>query len=522
ARGEITRQPRIPLPERPVAQRLHNFMEVEGSYDDADAQAEASRCLSCGICSECMSCTFACGVNAINHDMVATEETVNVGAVILAPGYQIYNAQLSAEFGLGRYPNVVTSLQYERLLSASGPTNGHVKRPSDDQSPQRIAFLQCVGSRDQSHDYCSSVCCMYAAKEAIMTIEHARAEARSGNGNGDVTCQVFFMDTRAYSKGYEEYYRRAEHKYGVKYTRCRLSEVKEDPVTRNLRVRYSSPYENNYQVIEEEFDLIVLSVGMEISDSVKALGRNLGVELDPYGFCHTTLFDPLQTSREGIYVAGPFREPKDIPETVVEASGAAAAVARRLAPARHTLAQVQPYPSERDISGEDPRIGVFVCHCGSNIGGFLDVPGVAAYARSLSGVVHAEDNLYTCSQDTVAHIIEKVQELNLNRVVVSSCTPLTHEPLFQDALRQAGLNPYLFDMANIRNQCSWVHSSTWDETTAKAKSLTRMAVARASKLEPLKTAEVSVNDTALIVGGGAAVLGLEPVEPPEVLYHGTV
>ncbi|MFQ5435322.1 MAG: FAD-dependent oxidoreductase, partial [Anaerolineae bacterium] len=504
ARGEITRQPRIPLPERPVAQRLHNFMEVEGSYDDADAQAEASRCLSCGICSECMSCTFACGVNAINHDMVATEETVNVGAVILAPGYQIYNAQLSAEFGLGRYPNVVTSLQYERLLSASGPTNGHVKRPSDDQSPQRIAFLQCVGSRDQSHDYCSSVCCMYAAKEAIMTIEHARAEARSGNGNGDVTCQVFFMDTRAYSKGYEEYYRRAEHKYGVKYTRCRLSEVKEDPVTRNLRVRYSSPYENNYQVIEEEFDLIVLSVGMEISDSVKALGRNLGVELDPYGFCHTTLFDPLQTSREGIYVAGPFREPKDIPETVVEASGAAAAVARRLAPARHTLAQVQPYPSERDISGEDPRIGVFVCHCGSNIGGFLDVPGVAAYARSLSGVVHAEDNLYTCSQDTVAHIIEKVQELNLNRVVVSSCTPLTHEPLFQDALRQAGLNPYLFDMANIRNQCSWVHSSTWDETTAKAKSLTRMAVARASKLEPLKTAEVSVNDTALIVGGGAA------------------
>jgi heterodisulfide reductase subunit A-like polyferredoxin len=494
----------VPLPEVAVADRIHNFVEVEGGYDDESAQAEAARCLACGICSECMSCTFACGVDAIVHDDVERISKINVGAMILAPGYQIYNAQLSEEYGLGRYPNVVTSLQYERLLSASGPTKGHVQRPSDGASPKRIAFLQCVGSRDQSHDYCSSVCCMYAAKEAIMTIEHAQAEARGGNGHGEVSCQVFFMDTRAYSKGYEEYYRRAEEKYGVKYTRCRLSDVKEDPASRNLRVRYSSPFEGSHQTVEEEFDLVVLSVGMEISEPVKELGRTLGVGLDSYGFCHTTLFDPLQTSQKGIYVAGPFREPKDIPETVVEASGAAASVAQLLAPARHTLTQVQTYPAERNISEEDLRIGVFVCHCGSNIGGFLDVPGVTEYALTLPGVVHAEDNLYTCSQDSIAQIIERVKEKELNRVVVASCTPLTHEPLFQDAIRQAGLNPYLFDMANIRNQCSWIHSEDWDGATAKARSLVRMSVARAGLLEPLETSEMPINKAALVIGGGAA------------------
>jgi heterodisulfide reductase subunit A-like polyferredoxin len=501
--GEITPQPRVPMPELSVEKRIDNFSEVEGGYDDESAQAEAARCLACGICSECMSCVFACGRDAINHDDVASIESIEVGAVILAPGYQVYNAHLSQEFGLGRYPNVVTSLQYERMLSASGPTKGHIQRPSDGSSPKRIAFLQCVGSRDQSHDYCSSVCCMYAAKEAIMTVEHARAEARDGNGDGNVSCQVFFMDTRAYSKGYEEYYRRAEHKYGVKYTRCRLSDVKENPNSQNLVLRYASPYEGSSDVIEEEFDLIVLSVGMEISDSVKDLGTTLGIELDNYGFCHTTLFDPLQTSRPGIFAAGPFREPKDIPETVVEASGAAAAAAKLLAPARFSLARAQEYPPEREIE-KDARIGVFVCHCGSNIGGYLDVPGVAEYARTLPGVVHAEDNLYTCSQDTIVHIIEQINALDLNRVVVASCTPLTHEPLFQDALRLAGLNPYLFEMANIRNQCSWVHSSNWEQATSKGKVLVRMAVARASQLQPLVTSQVPVEPAALVIGGGAA------------------
>jgi heterodisulfide reductase subunit A-like polyferredoxin len=503
-RGEIKPQPRVSMPELPVQDRISNFAEIERGYDEESAREEAARCLACGICSECMSCVFECGKDAINHDMVAQEKTLDIGAVILAPGYQTYHAELSEEYGFGRFPNVITSIQYERLLSASGPTQGHIRRPSDQEPPHRVAFLQCVGSRDQSHDYCSAVCCMYAAKEAIMTVEHTRTETKSDESQPDVQCKVFFIDTRAFSKGYEEYYQRAKEKYGVEYTRCRISEVKQNPVNQNIIVRYSDPYRDNNRIIEEEFDLVVLSVGMEISESVKGLGRQLGVELDEYGFCHTTLFDPLQTSQPGIFAVGPFREPKDIPESVTEASGAAAKASQLISAGRHTLTVQQEYPPERDVSGEEPKLGVFVCHCGSNIGGYLDVPSVAEYAQSLSSVVHAEDNLYTCSQDTIAHIIETVEEKDLNRVVVASCSPITHEPLFQDAIRQAGLNPQLFEMANIRNQCSWVHSDDWEGATCKAKTLVRMAVARSTRLNPLKISEVPVNNTALIIGGGAA------------------
>jgi heterodisulfide reductase subunit A-like polyferredoxin len=316
----------------------------------------------------------------------------------------------------------------------------------------------------------------------------------------DTEVRVFMMDMRAFGKGYEEYYHRAKKKYGIEYTRCRISAVKEDPQTKNLIIRYFI----DDQLREEQFDLVVLSVGMEISAEVKRLGGDLGIELDDYGFCHTALFDPLQTSRPGIYVAGPFREPKDIPETVVEASGAAAVAGELLAPARGTLTRKIEYPSERDVSGEEPRIGVFVCHCGSNIAGFLDVPTVTEYAKSLPFVVHAEHNLYTCSQDSIAQITQQVKELNLNRVVVAACTPRTHEPLFQDSLRMAGLNPHLFEMANIRNQCSWVHSHDWEVATRKAKELVRMSVARAARLESLSKVDLPLQPGALVIGGGVA------------------
>ncbi len=489
--SHVDHQPRVPLPELAAADRIGSFAEVESGYDDESAQAEAARCLACGVCSECMSCTFACGVNAINHDMVERVEEVDVGAVVLAPGYQTYKAELSEEYGLGRYPNVITAMQFERLLSASGPTSGHIERPSDHETPKRIAFLQCVGSRDQSHDYCSAVCCMYATKEAIMAKEH----------EPDVDIHVFMMDMRAFSKGYWSYYERARDRYGIQYTRCRLGGLREDPATGDLLVRYQ---DEDGKLEDERFDMVVLSVGMEISDSVKELGGRLGIELDEYGFCHTTQFNPLETSKPGIYAVGPFREPKDIPESVIEASGAAGAVAVTLSKSRFALTSQPEFPAERDVTEEDPRIGVFVCHCGSNIGGFLDVPEVADYASDLPGVAHSEANLYTCSQDSVKHIAEQVREQGLNRVVVASCTPLTHAPLFRDMLRGAELNPYLFEMANIRNQCSWVHSNDNAVATAKAKDLVRMAVARAALLEPQHTFDVPVEKTALVVGGGVA------------------
>jgi len=535
--GGVHIQPRVPMDELPVEQRTSTFEEVVAGYTDEQAQEEAARCLACGICSECLSCVYTCQADAINHDMLEQVQDIEVGAVVLAPGYETYQAERSVEYGWGRFPNVVTALQFERLLSASGPTYGHVQRPSDGQPPKKIAFLQCVGSRDQTHDYCSAVCCMYATKEAIMAIEH----------EPDTEVHVFMMDMRAFSKGYLEYYRRAQERYGIQYIRSRISYVREDPQTHNLILRYvaeqgsvgagecgrgrgyaggkqeaeeqsESPTSNlqppisNLQspIREEEFDLVVLSVGMEISEGVRELGRRLSVELDEYGFCRTLPFQPLQTSRPGIFAVGPFREPKDIPESVIEASGAAAVAGLIVSPARWTCTQDVVYPPERvsedtrDVAEEEPRVGVFVCHCGSNIGGFLDVPAVAEYAASLPGVAHAEHNLYTCSQDSIQRITEQTRELGLNRVVVASCTPLTHEPLFQDSVRQAGLNPGMFQMANIRNQCSWVHSDQWEAATEKAKDLVRMAVAKALRLEPLYKTEVEVQKAVLVVGGGVA------------------
>jgi heterodisulfide reductase subunit A-like polyferredoxin len=495
--GEARVKRRVPMPTLPIEERRHSFVEVEMGYTEEQAQEEAARCLACGICAECLSCWYECKAGAIDHDEVPRTEEIRVGAIVLAPGYEAYRAEMSEEYGWGRYPNVVTSLQFERLLSASGPTEGHVLRPSDNLPARRIAFLQCVGSRDQAHDYCSAVCCMYATKEAMIAREH----------DAEAAVTVFFMDVRAFSKGYEAYYRQAREQYGIRYIRCRISSVKEDPHPHNLIVRYASPANADGQeptIVEESFDLVVLSVGIEIGPPVRDLGRRLGIELDDYGFCHTAQFAPLQTSKPGIYAVGPFREPKDIPESVIEASGAAALAGSSLAPARGTSTQPPAYPPERDVSDEKPRLGVFVCHCGFNIGGFLDVPAVTGYAARLPYVVHAEHNLYSCSQDSIRQLTEKVKELQLNRVVVASCTPLTHEPLFQDSIRQAGLNPFLFEMANIRNHCSWVHSHDRQAATEKAKDLVRMAVARAARLEPLHRVEVPVVKRALVIGGGVA------------------
>ncbi|MBI5033564.1 MAG: FAD-dependent oxidoreductase [Chloroflexi bacterium] len=501
AKGETQVQPRVKMAALEAGKRVKSFEEVSLGYTEAEAKAEAARCLSCGICSECLSCYYACGVNAIQHDQVERIEEVTVGAVILAPGYEAYRAELSEEFGFGRFPNVVTSLQFERLLSASGPTHGHVERPSDSKPAKKIAFLQCIGSRDQTHDYCSAVCCMYAAKEAMIAKEHDR----------EADIHIFMMDARAFSKGYAEYYRRAQERYGVKYSHCRVSSLKENPGNGNLVIRYAPDASEQLAVnsqqsslIAEEFDLVVLSVGMEMSPKVRELGAKLGIALDDYGFCQTIPFRPLETSRAGIFAAGPFIEPKDIPESVVDASGAAANAEALLAHVRGTLARHKEYPTERELVGQAPRVGVFICHCGSNIGGYLDVPVVTDYAKTLPNVVHAENNLYTCSQDSIARITDKVKELNLNRVVVASCTPRTHEPLFQDSIRAAGLNPYLFEMANIRNQCSWVHSRDWDGATHKAQDLIRMSVARVSQLEPLYKVDVPVERSALVIGGGVA------------------
>ncbi len=485
----VLMQRQIPVPSLEAATRGRNFNEVHTGYTTEQAIAEAKRCLACGICCDCHICASACQANAIDYAQKPQTRELNVGAVVLAPGYEIFDARLKKDLGYGRFPNVLTSLEFERILSASGPYSGHVQRPFDQKEPKRIAFLQCVGSRDFDHDYCSSVCCMYATKEAIIAKEHL--------GEG-LQCDVFFMDMRAFSKGFEQYYRRAQE-LGVRYIRSRVPKIEEVPGSRNLIVHYLGEDDRK---LFQEYDVVVLSVGMQPPKEVKALAERFGVALNEFNFCGTSAFKPAESSREGIFVAGPFAEPKDIPETVMQASAAAAQVLSLLHKARGTLITPKTYPTERDVKGEEPRIGVFVCHCGTNIAGVVNVPDVVEYAKTLPNVVYAENNLYTCSNDTQDRIKEKIAEFLLNRVVVASCTPRTHEPLFRNTLAEAGLNPYLFEMANIRDQCSWVHMHEPEKATQKSKDLVRMALAKVRLSQPLSRQTVRIEKSALVIGGG--------------------
>jgi len=484
-----------------VSERTQDFREVQLGFTEEFAVSEAKRCLNCGVCSECLQCVDACLAKAVNHEMTENNLTLNVGSVILAPGFELTDPSIREEYGYNHYPNVITSLEFERILSASGPYQGHIRRPSDLSEPKRIAWIQCVGSRDNSCNkgYCSSVCCMYATKEAIIAREH----------DPEVMPTIFYMDIRAHGKGFDQYYERARDEYKVRYIRCQISKIVEKPKSKNLVIAYIDETGN---LIEEEFDLAVLSLGISPSSSARNLAQTFGIELNSYGFCKTDSLQPMKTSRPGVFVCGAFHSPKDIPETVSQASGAAALASGIVSSARGSLVSQKPVPPERHFEAEEPRIGVFICHCGINIGGVVDVPAVKDYAQTLPNVVYVDENLYTCSQDTQVKMKGVIQENGLNRVVVASCSPRTHEPLFQETIREVGLNKYLFEMANIRDQCSWVHMDKKEEATNKAKNLVRMAVAKARLIEPLQEQELTINKRALVVGGGAsgitAALGL--------------
>jgi heterodisulfide reductase subunit A2 len=485
-------RPRTLAPMLPEEERIRDFREVELVLTEEQAKREAARCLACGICSECHLCVQVCKREAIDHQQAPVDEEVEVGSVILSPGYSLYRPELSPELGYGRYANVVTSMEFERMLSASGPWGGHLSRRSSDHGePKKIAFLQCVGSREKEHDYCSSVCCMYATKEAMLAMEHIP----------EVEIKIFQMDMRAFGKGFDAYFERGKEK-GIQYIPCRISGLEEDPETEDILIQYESS-DKGHSVKEERVDLAILSIGMDALPDAQRLGQASGIQLDPHQFCFTQDFQPIETSRPGVFACGAFTEPKDIPDSVIQASGAAAKALAVIGEGRGTLVRKKEYPPEKEVSpGEEPRIGAFICSCGTNIAGTVDVKGVVEFAKSLPGVVHAENTIYTCSADSLKLIQERVRELNLNRVVVASCTPRTHEPLFRDTIREVGLNPYLFEMANIRDQCSWVHMSQKGEATEKAKNLVRMAIACSKNLEPLHQVPRSLVHSCLVVGGG--------------------
>ena len=443
---------------------------------------------------KCKSCLPVCKNKAI--DLYQQEERieVDIGAVILAPGYETFDPKLRSDYGYGSMKNVITSLDFERVLSASGPYQGEMLRPSDRKPPKKIAWIQCVGSRQVTpggNSYCSSVCCMYATKQVILAKEH----------DSDIEATMFHNDVRAFGKDFERFYQRAQNLPGVRYIRSYVTIGKEIPESGNVTIKYSF---NESEVREEEFDLVVLSVGMVPPSGIKELADKFSIALNRHNFCLTDGCNSMESSRPGVFVSGAFQGPMDIPESVLTGSGAAALCGQLLTGQRGKLATAKVYPLEREISVEEPRVGVFVCHCGTNIASGVDIPSVVQYVSTLDNVVHVEENLYSCSADTARQISETIKEKGLNRVVVSACTPRTHEPVFQETLREAGINKYLFVMANVREHCAWVHSQDKEAATRKAKDTVRMAVARAVSSSPLQEFEVPVNKAGMVIGGGLA------------------
>jgi len=443
---------------------------------------------------KCRICEGVCKNDAIDFLQRSEKVEIKVGAIVLSPGYEVFDPEVKGDYGYGKFENVVTSLDFERLLCATGPHEGEILRASDKSHPHKIAWIQCVGSRRVTpgeNSYCSAVCCTYTQKQVILTKDH----------DAEAECTIFHNDIRSYGKDFEPYYQRTENLIGVRFIRSYVSIVREIPESKNVIVRYATPEDG---IKEEEFDMVVLSVGLNPPADYEDLADKFGIELSSHGFCKAIPSNPMETTKPGIFVSGAFQGPIDIPESVFTASGAASQCGELLDYRRGRLTKERIYPPERDVSEEEPRVGVFVCHCGANIGRVVDVPSTVEYALTLPNVVYAQEQLFSCATNCAKEITDMIEEKRLNRVVVAACSPRTLEPLFRDTLREAGINQYFYEMANIREHCSWVHSKEKEDATQKAKDITRMSVARATSLEPLQEIDLPVNKTALVVGGGIA------------------
>jgi len=443
---------------------------------------------------KCRICEAVCKNDAIDLNQQPRKEEINVGAIILAPGFEPFDPKVREEYRYGEFQNVVTSMDYERLLCSTGPYGGEILRKSDLKHPHNVAWIQCIGSRqviEGGNSYCSAVCCTYTQKQVILTKDH----------DADAKCTIFHNDVRSYGKDFERYYERTEALPGIRFFRSYPSIVREDPVTHNVTIRYSTPEEG---VIEEEFDMVVLSIGMNPPKGVEDMAKQYGIELEEHDFCKLDPRNPMITTRPGIFVSGALQGPIDIPESVFSASGAGSQIGEMLDYRRGNLSKERIYPEERDVSQEEPRVGVFVCHCGANIGRIVNVPGTVEYCKTLPNVVYAQEQLFSCATNSAREITDKIKEEGLNRVVVAACSPRTLEPLFRDTLREAGINQYYYEMANIREHNSWVHQKEKEEATDKAHDIIRMSVARACQLEPLQEFDLPVDKRALVVGGGIA------------------
>ncbi|MCP3899206.1 MAG: CoB--CoM heterodisulfide reductase iron-sulfur subunit A family protein, partial [Desulfobacteraceae bacterium] len=442
---------------------------------------------------KCRACEKFCPTKAVNFDQ--TEETVSitVGAVILAPGFKPFNPAKYDYFGYKKIKDVVTSLEYERLLSVSGPNSGSLLRPSDNIEPKKIAWLQCIGSRNHNNcgnSYCSNICCMSSVKQSMASLEHIKGS--------NLDRAIFFMDLRSQGKESEKYFERAKQE-NIRFVRALPHTLEPGKDGTGVSMRY---FDETGKMIFESFDMAVLSIGFEAPEDVLMLSEQFDIELDHHHFAKTSCFEPIKSSREGIFVTGAFQSPKTITRSVVQSSAAAASASMLLAAQRNTLTKKKIFPEERNIEGEKPSVGIFVCSCGINIAGTVDVEEVVAYSAQLPHVNYTENNLFSCSADAQESITDRINEFSLNRIVIAACTPRTHEHMFQETLKNTKLNGFMVEMANIRNQNSWVHQMDSKSATQKAKDQVRMAVAKVVHNYPLNQDRIGVKQTALVVGAG--------------------
>ena len=447
-------------------------------------------------CSNIDELVKVCKADAILPEDTQKVQELQASAIVLAPGADVFDVDKLDSLGHAFYPDVVTSLEYERILSASGPTQGELIRPSDGKRPQKIAWIQCAGSRSLQQgaaSYCSSACCMFALKEAIVTKERFQ---------DTIETSIFYMDMRTFGKDYELYLNRAKNDYNIRLVRSRPHSVFQNPETESLSIIYTP--DDEHINVSEDFDMVVLSTGFQVSRDTQELAAKLGIDLNKHHFAKTDRFNPVATSKPGIYVCGMFESPKDIPETMVQASAAAFCASKDINIISETLEIMEEFPPERDVSQEPLRIGVFICDCGLNIGGVIDANDLADYAGTLPDVKISEMIGHGCSRESLTLIQNAITKENLNRVVIGGCSPRTHETKFQDTLRRAGLNKYLVEMANIRDQDTWVHFDRPDEATNKARELIRMAVTSVALSHPLKDNVLSMNKDVLVVGGGVS------------------
>jgi len=491
----------VKCPKKISSEFDQNLGQRKAVYSLFPQAVPNTRAIDASIClclndpdkKRCRLCEKACKAGAINYEDKGKEIELNVGAIILGPGLDRYDARARQELGLGRWQNVVSSIQFERILSASGPYKGVVQRPSDQKHPKKVAWIQCVGSRDNrnANPWCSSVCCMYATKQSIIAKEHDK----------NIAPTIFYMEMRAFGKDFDKYVERAKNEYGVRYQRAMVSAVREEPGTGNLLLKYAA---EDGKLATESFDMVVLSVGIEPHCDAEQFAKTFGIETNDYLFAKTSPFTPVKTSRDGVFVTGTYQGPKDIPDTVMQGSGVAGSVMALLAEARGTETVEKELPPEKDVTGEAPRIGVFVCHCGTNISSTVNIDEVVNAVKDQPGVTYVTNTIYACAQDNQDMIKQTIKDQNLNRVVIASCTPRTHEKLFQETIREAGLNKYLFDLADIREQCSWCHKGQNEVATKKAIGIVKMSVAKSRLQEPLHSETVGVTPSCLIIGGGIA------------------